>query len=92
VADDWRLAGQERFLAGRPLEWAAWWEFRPGWDHDRCSFCWAEISDQPVGEHVSYNAAWVTADDNYHWVCPACFEDFADRFSWSIEGPAGSVL
>jgi hypothetical protein len=22
--------------------------------------------------------------DNYHWVCPTCFEDFKDYFGWTI--------
>ena len=82
--DDWRLRGQERYLSGVTLRWRTWWPYRPGWDHDHCSFCMAEISDQPIDGHTEYNEAWVTEDD-YHWVCATCFEDFRDRFAWTVE-------
>ena len=81
---DWRLMNQEPYLAGRTLRWATWTPYRDGWDHDHCSFCSAEISDRPVDDHTEYNAAWVTADDSYHWVCPPCFEDFRARFAWVV--------
>jgi hypothetical protein len=29
---------------------------------------------------------WVTADDDYHWICPKCFNDFRTRFGWSVVG------
>jgi hypothetical protein len=90
VSGDWRLTNQETYLAGRTLVWRTWTSDRPDWDHDHCSFCWSEISDQPVGDHVSWNAAWVTSDDQYHWVCPDCFNDFAPTFRWHIEeAPSG---
>lgn len=83
--DDWRLRGQETYLAGRTLAWRSWTSPRPDWDHDHCDFCWDEISDRPVDEHVRYNSAWVTSDDTYHWICPECFEDFRQRFAWKVE-------
>jgi hypothetical protein len=61
-----------------------WRPSRPGWDHDHCEFCSGEISDRPIDDHTQFNAAWVTADDEDHWVCPQCFDDFRDRFGWSI--------
>jgi hypothetical protein len=82
--DDWRLQGQDEYLSGRTLRWATWWPYREGWDHDHCEFCWSEISDQPVDEHVQHNAAWVTEDDDYHWICPRCFEDFREQFAWVV--------
>jgi hypothetical protein len=85
--DDWRLMNQERFLNGVTLRFRAWWPYRPGWDHDHCAFCTAEISDQPIDGHTEYNSGWVT-EDGYHWVCPACFEDFRTRFGWVVEGTA----
>ena len=84
--DDWRLQGQERYLTGRTLRWAVWWSYQEGWDHDHCEFCWAEISDRPIDDHTEYNAMWVTADDDYHWICPNCFSDFRTRFGWSVVG------
>ena len=82
VAEDWRLTGQEVSLAGRTFRFARWSETRPGWDHDHCDFCWAEISDDTTG-HAAFHEAWVTADDGGIWVCPTCFDDFRERFGWT---------
>jgi hypothetical protein len=83
---DWRLQGQENHMHGRAMRWAVWTPTRDDWDHDHCVFCSAEISDRPVDDHTDYNAAWVTSDDAYHWVCPACFDDFRERFEWFVVG------
>lgn len=76
--------GQEKYLLGAQLRWMVWRPYRPGWDHDQCAFCQSEISDRPVDEHTLYNAAWVTASDEYTWICPSCFDDFRERFRWEI--------
>ena len=89
-ADDWRLMGQEQLLLGAHLKWMTWKPFRPGWDHDHCAFCTDEIADAPLGEYTKYNAAWVTSADEYHWVCPVCFEDFRESFGWIIETADGA--
>lgn len=86
--NDWRLQGQEKYLLRRALKWSVWTPYREGWDHDHCSFCWAKISDRPFDEHdehVQLSAAWVTTDDNYSWICPTCFDDFRQRFEWSVD-------
>jgi hypothetical protein len=25
--------------------------------------------------------------DGYHWICPSCFNDFAERFEWRVVEP-----
>lgn len=75
--------GQESYLCGRSMRLARWTPYRQGWDHDHCDFCAAEISDDPTG-HAAYKEAWVTADDDYSWVCPECFNDFRERFGWVV--------
>ena len=82
-SDDWRLMGQDRYLLGARLKWMTWKPSRLDWDHDHCAFCTDEISDAPIDEHTKHNAAWVTADDEYHWVCPSCFDEFRSRFGWT---------
>jgi hypothetical protein len=79
---DWRLMGQERWLARRQLRWAGWTPHRPGWDHDHCAFCHVEFSATAPNENV-LTAGYVTADDNYTWICPTCFEDFRPQFGWT---------
>lgn len=81
--DDWRLTGQETYLAGRVLRWADWTPPRGGWEHDHCAFCWAEFAASKT-DHVDYTAGYVTDDDNYYWVCPQCFNDFRVRFGWTV--------
>jgi hypothetical protein len=79
---DWRLTGQEQFLAGATLVRRAWRESRPGWDHDHCEFCWEKFSDIPTIEAI--REGWTTADE-YHWICDGCFHDFNDRFNWRTD-------
>jgi hypothetical protein len=83
--DDWRLWGQERYLAGAMLHWATYRAPSPVWDHDHCAFCWARFmeADDPEILREGY-----TTDDLLHWVCPPCFEDFRERFGWSLRGSA----
>jgi hypothetical protein len=83
MTDDWRLMGQESFLTGREMRRAIWWSDQDGWDHDHCEFCSAEISDDTTG-HSDFNEGWVTNDDSFTWVCVDCFEDFRERFGWSV--------
>ncbi|HEY7173338.1 MAG TPA: hypothetical protein VH442_00340 [Micromonosporaceae bacterium] len=80
---DWRLMGQERFLAGATLRWERWRRPRPDWDHDHCAFCQAEFAAVKT-EHVDFTAGYVTADDNYIWICRPCFEDFRAEFRWHV--------
>jgi hypothetical protein len=80
---DWRLMGQQTWLAGRELRWADWTAYRPGWDHDHCAFCQAEFAAAKT-DHVEFTAGYVTADDGDTWICEACFEDFKDQFQWRV--------
>ncbi len=68
--DDWRRQRQERFMAGRALVWSDWSEYRPGWDHDHCVFCWATLSAFEGDLHSGY-----VTEDLYHWVCRSCCDD-----------------
>lgn len=86
--DDWRLTTQEEYLLGRTLAWRRWSAPKPAWDHDHCEFCWAKFG--AVVEDDVLTEGWTTAEDGYHWVCAACFEDFRERFGWLSE-PAGEA-
>lgn len=80
---DWRLQGQERYLAGVALSCQHYRASRDGWEHDHCEFCGAKFSKEPE----DLNEGYVTGD-GYHWVCPTCYEDFRDRFHWTLStGP-----
>jgi hypothetical protein len=79
---DWRLQGQEKYLAGVELTWRSYRRFQnPNWDHDHCEFCWAKfaVEDLPDVLHAGYCTL-----DGYRWVCKSCFEDFRGRFQWKL--------
>jgi hypothetical protein len=77
---DWRLTGQEEFLTGVTLERRVWQETRPDWDHDHCAFCGAKFA--AIDEPDILHEGWTT-DDEYYWICDACFADFREQFGWS---------
>jgi hypothetical protein len=66
------------------------------WDHDHCEFCWREFStdhdcgdgSRPLTEGYTARRPASRSDeqrrDNYHWVCPTCFQDFKDHFGSTI--------
>jgi hypothetical protein len=81
---DWRLQNQESWLAGRTLTWKPWTPYKPGWDHDHCSFCWVHLCDHVLDDNTQLEG-YVTEDD-YSWVCRGCFEDFRERFHWQVVG------
>jgi hypothetical protein len=85
--DDWRLMGQEKYLQGVKLYWRQYTRHSETWDHDHCSFCGAKfmVEDYPDVLHVGY-----ATDDQYHWVCEDCFEDFKDRFQWEVVKKEGN--
>jgi hypothetical protein len=80
--DDWRLMNQETFLKGVSLTLKSYSMYREGWDHDHCEFCGTKLMEE--GHPDSIHEGYAT-DDNYHWVCPQCFEDFEKMFEWKAE-------
>jgi hypothetical protein len=62
---------EQNWLAGRDLRWSQWTSPRPGWDHDHCAFCQADFAAVKT-DHVDFTAGYVTADDNYTWICACC--------------------
>jgi hypothetical protein len=83
---DWRVGGQDRYLAARNLRRVTWSAYRPGWDHDHCSFCWAKFGPDGI-DGVDVSEGYVTADDDYHWICVRCFDDLRGQFDWTVIAP-----
>jgi hypothetical protein len=81
--DDWRLTGQEDLVAGVVLVRRKYRQYakNPAWDHDHCFFCNTEFSlqDGPGLLHEGYST-----EEEYRWICTTCFEDFKDRFHWTV--------
>jgi hypothetical protein len=81
--NDWRLQGQEKYLRDAVLERKKYQRYREGWDHDHCEFCGAEFSLETPG---ALQAGYAT-QDNYRWICDACFQDFRNLFGWKVQSP-----
>jgi hypothetical protein len=95
---DWRLMGQEAYLLGVELVRKPYRAPSDTWEHDHCSFCWAKFMDPAhSAEHAAAVAedpdllieGYTTTDTHpmgagYYWVCPACFDDFHERFCWHV--------
>jgi hypothetical protein len=83
--EDWRLQGQKEDLHRVKLYWRRYTRYSPTWDHDHCRFCWAKfmVEDYPDVLHDGYST-----EDQYHWVCATCFEDFKEKFQWDVANSA----
>jgi hypothetical protein len=80
---DWRLRGQEKYLANVTLRLRPWSSEKQNWDHDHCSFCWMKIWQRATGPDET-NVAYSTLDGR-DWICAECFADFQSRFGWVVE-------
>lgn len=77
--NDWRLAGQERYLSKAILVKT---RFHPyaDYDHDHCSFCWSKFSAAEEDLHVGYASL-----DGRHMICETCYMDFKELFQWTLK-------
>ena len=80
---DPRLNNQERYLKRATLHCRPYFIWQPDWTHDHCEFCWAAfvVAGDPGASNDPLTEGWTT-EDEYHWVCDRCFEDFHQRFEW----------
>ena len=83
--DDWRISGQDRYLAGAMFQFRSYETPRPGWDHDHCDFCWSKFCAEKNGDCL--NEGFVTLDGK-HWVCRPCFEEFRNLFHFAVFDPS----
>jgi hypothetical protein len=91
VTEDWRVQGQDQYLAGEFFEWRRWFADRPDSDHDHCAFCWVHFGNQVLSDDPDTQLeGWVTADGQ-HWVCGDCFRDFRERFSFHTDDPVPGI-
>jgi len=79
--DDWRINSQDRYLLGAVLHLATYRTRSETWDHDHCAFCWAKFMQEVYPDTLQTG---YTDDDNFHWVCPQCFDDFQERFHFRL--------
>lgn len=92
--DDWRLCSQDKYLKGAKLRgkqytWQPDWN--PDWDHDHCQFCWAKFMDTDLPDvlrsgytNTEQNVNGTIWREGARWICSQCFEDFRERFGWTL--------
>ena len=91
MAHDWRLTGQERYLASATLVMKPYRASETS-DHDHCAFCWRKFVESgsrlETPESVTSGYAAIgrgpDGEDDYHWICDICSGDFRDRFDWTV--------
>lgn len=76
---DWRLNGQDKYLKHVCLKHIKFIDKSKKSDHEHCEFCLEEISDYPDAIKQAY-----CTDDEYHWICDDCYNDFKSSFDWTI--------
>lgn len=75
--EDWRLINQEEYLKGVHLRYAEFSSDRS--DHAHCEFCWDKFGRWDDTLHFGYCTL-----DRYRWICEQCYNDFKDRFQWTV--------
>ena len=81
-SDDWRIAGQQKYLSGAIFIRRAYSPPSPEWDHDHCDFCWTKFCEG--NDPDCLHEGFVTVDGK-HWICSNCFNDFRDAFRFSLQ-------
>jgi len=86
MEEDWRLSGREaqlkKYLYGITLYKRKYKRYSETWDHDHCELCmekFAETDLIPEALHEGYATL-----DNYRWICASCFNDFREKFAWTL--------
>jgi hypothetical protein len=87
-------SGQEEiFPPGTTLELRPYRTHKASWDHDHCIFLLGKAHGSQVvrGEPSSSRKKPRYPDVRLYgrplggeWVCPSCFEEFGERFEWSV--------
>ena len=82
--DDWRLhvGNKPELYASLTWSFKKWTQTRPHWNHDHCEFCQIKLSDSEIDEVM--HEGW-TDNDEYHWICVTCFNDFRDLYRWKVK-------
>ncbi|HBD06038.1 MAG TPA: hypothetical protein DCY93_01330 [Firmicutes bacterium] len=78
--DDWRLMGQEKVLSNVELKKMdkKYIQSKSVLWHEHCMFCTDKITNE-YGKD-----AYATLDE-YYWICEECFNDFKEKFKWTVK-------
>ena len=80
LADDWRLTGKQADLQGLSFEIVPYHRYSLTRIHDHCELCFAKFSEDAAESlHHGFHA-----EHEGRWVCEVCFDDFRERFAWTV--------
>ena len=82
LSKDWRLTNELNYLKGLNLSFKEYKKHTEGWEHDHCEFCGIKFSEDSTLKN-SIQKGYST-QDNYHWICENCFNDFKALFAWKV--------
>jgi hypothetical protein len=77
MTEDWRLQNQDSYLSGKEFELKKYTHSSENWDHDHCAFCSKKFSNSLTEKDIECEG--YTTQENYYWVCKACFKDFSEQ-------------
>lgn len=78
--NDWRLNGQEKYLDHvilKHIKYSSNQYYKS--NHKHCAFCFEKIGISSDNIHEAY-----CTEDEYHWICDDCYNDFKDIFDWKL--------
>lgn len=80
MEDDWRLTGQEEYLSKVELKKMdkKYIQSKSDLWHEHCEFCMDKITNE-------YDKDAYATLDEYRWICKECFNDFKDKFKWTVK-------
>jgi len=81
---DWRLNGQEIYLANETLKFMSWKPQSDVQDHDHCAFCWKKFYTEILDDHCVVEGYVAIVDEYDYWICKECFNDFKEKFEWKL--------
>ena len=77
---DWRITNQANYLKNKQLKHAVYSKSLLNREHDHCEFCMERFSEYDGDLHEGY-----CTEDEYHWICKQCFDDFKEMFNWDVQ-------
>lgn len=76
---DWRLTNQDKYLKEEKITFKMYVNRCTKTDHDHCEFCMERFGDSIFDLHQGY-----CTENDYHWICEKCYEDFKEQFQWIV--------
>lgn len=82
-SDDWRLRGQNEYMANMKFHYTKFLPPHYGSLHTHCEFCWHKFMKKSEGIEDCSSYGYCSSDGKY-WVCEECFHDFKELFNWEL--------